>query len=328
MNCKFHPEAESVSKCARCGADMCFFCNKKAFFRNEDDDKPLCLNCSVKKAKVEFAVSEEMLEYGKKRKTIALILWFSGLPLLGLGGFGILFLIAAAIIYEGGFIVDFASKERGFTEKIKSFLLGVLMGIITCPFFIIKDNISNKKELKKAHQKLQDVAKVAIELWSKKSDEGDACSQYNLGELYFDGDGVTQNYEKAIELWEKAAEQNYTEAICRLGVAYNEGEGVYKDLEKAVECFTKAALLGDPFGQFALGSCYSMGEGVPQDDSKAVEWYFKAAQQGHAMSQCSLGICYRDGKGVTQDMVKAFEFWKLAADQGDETALELIAENS
>ena len=56
MNCKFHPTAEAVTKCAECGKPICFYCDQKAFFRTEDEDKkPLCLECSLKKAKIEFA---------------------------------------------------------------------------------------------------------------------------------------------------------------------------------------------------------------------------------------------------------------------------------
>jgi hypothetical protein len=329
MNCKFHPTADSVTKCAKCGAEMCFYCDRKAFFRSEEEEgKPLCLECSLKKAKIEYEVSEEMLKDGKKRRTTALVLWFVGLPMLALGGFGILLMIAASIVYEIEVMAFAAAQEKTFSEKIKMFLFGVLIETITCPFSIIKESNKRKKEIKKTQQKFQEVAAEAVEVWTKAADQGDACAQYNLGELYIDGDGVTQNNEKAIELWTKSAEQGFAKAQCALGYMYNEGEGVEKDYAKAVEWFTKAAEQGFPPAFFALGSCYGEGEGVTKDEAKAVEYYKMGAAKGDDMSQCALGICYRDGTGVAKDMVKAFECWKLSAEQGNEKAKELLKENS
>ena len=327
MNCKFHPTAEAVTKCAECGAEMCFYCNQKAFFYSEDG-KPFCLKCSLEKAERDFFVSEEFLKHGKSRRTIALVLWLIGLPLLALGGFGIFLMLAAAIVLEVEIWVGVASEEKTFTEKIKTFIFGVLVTAVICPFIVIKESNSRKKELKKAEQKYKEVQAATFETWTKDAEKGDACSQYNLGVLYYDGHGVARNYDKAIELWEKAAEQKYTEAMCALGIAYNEGNGVSKDYAKAVEWWSKAASLSDPFAQFALGTCYSEGEGVPKDPAKAAEFYKMAALQGDALAQCALGICYRDGKGVAQDMAKAFEYWKMAAEQGNEKALQLISENS
>ncbi|MBQ5998255.1 MAG: SEL1-like repeat protein [Treponema sp.] len=322
MNCKFHPTAEAVTKCAVCGAELCLYCDQKAFFRSEDEDKkPFCLNCSLKEAKIKVAAYEEYLLLNKKRNRIALILWIAGLLLL-IFGIGIVFMIAASIVYNGKALI--ASEEQTFSEKIKATLLTVLICTITCPFDIIKDSGRNKKEIKKFRQKLQDILVVVQE----NAEQGDAVAQYNLGELYFDGNGVTKNYEKAFELWGKAAEQGYTDALCRLGVAYNEGEGVPQDYGKSVEYFTKAASLGSAFAQFAIGTCYSEGEGVPQDDVKAFEWYSKGAAQGDAASQCALGICYSEGKGVAKDMAKAFDLWKKAAEQGNEKAKELLAQHS
>lgn len=327
--CKFHPDAEATTKCAECGKEMCFYCDSKAFFRSEDEDNgPLCLECSLKKAKRDVNVNEEMLKIGKTRRTIALILWLIGLPLLALGGFGALFMIVAAIVYEVEIMASMALEEDSFTEKIKTFLTGVLICTFTCPFSIIKESNSRKKEIKKATKKLQEVQSASFDFWSKAADQGDAYGQYNLGNLYFEGDGVIQDYNKAIELFKKSAEQGCADASCILGYIYNEGEGVEKDYETAIKWFTKAAELGDPRGQFALGSCYDEGEGVPQDAVKAVEFYKLAAEQGDALSQCALGICYRDGKGVAQNMAKAFEYWKLAAEQGLDTAEQLLAENS
>ncbi len=327
MNCKFHPTAEAVTKCAKCGKPICFYCDQKAFFRTEDEDKkPLCLECSLKKAKIEFEAYEEFEKEEKKRRKKALIFWFIGLPLIALGGIGLILMIAAAIIYMGKSLI--ASEEQTFMDKVKGTLFVVLAFTLILPFVILKDSSSDKKNIKRVKGKLQEVQAAAFEVWTKNAEQGDSEAIYNLGYLYLHGDGVAKDCEKAIELLEKSANQGNAEAQCSLGYIYIDGDGVPKDFTKAFEWLMKAAKQGNLDAFFAIGSAYSEGEGVPQDDVKAVEWWSKAAERGHAGSQCALGLCYKDGTGVPQDMAKAFNYWKMAAEQGYKTAEELLAENS
>ena len=54
--------------------------------------------------------------------------------------------------------------------------------------------------------------KKAIEWFEKAAEQGDADAQYNLGVMYYDGQGVDVNYKKAFECYEKAAEQGHAQA--------------------------------------------------------------------------------------------------------------------
>ena len=53
----------------------------------------------------------------------------------------------------------------------------------------------------------------SFELYSLASDQGFASAQYNLGRLYFHGQGVQQSYEKSRRWMEKAAAQGLEHAI-------------------------------------------------------------------------------------------------------------------
>jgi TPR repeat protein len=67
--------------------------------------------------------------------------------------------------------------------------------------------------------------------------------------------GQEANYDrKAVELFEKAAEQGDPHAQNNLGWMYYEGNGVPQDYKKAIEFFEKAAVQGDPDAQNNLGS--------------------------------------------------------------------------
>ncbi|MBP1573101.1 MAG: sel1 repeat family protein, partial [Oscillospiraceae bacterium] len=49
------------------------------------------------------------------------------------------------------------------------------------------------------------------------AEQGDMEAQYNLGHMYYDGEGTEMNYEKALYWWEKAAEQGDADAQFNLG---------------------------------------------------------------------------------------------------------------
>ena len=80
-----------------------------------------------------------------------------------------------------------------------------------------------------------------------------------------------QNYEAAMELWLKAAEDGAT-AMNNLGVLYENGLGVTQDDAQAFEWYEKAAALGNAKAMANLGAMYSNGRGTAQDYAKAIEW--------------------------------------------------------
>jgi uncharacterized protein len=55
--------------------------------------------------------------------------------------------------------------------------------------------------------------------WMRKAaEQGLSSAQIAVGDLYFKGDGVKQDYSKAVEWYRKAAEQNDSEALFKLGL--------------------------------------------------------------------------------------------------------------
>ena len=101
---------------------------------------------------------------------------------------------------------------------------------------------------------------------------------------------------------------------------YYQGNGVPQDYAEAVSWYRKAADQGDAWGQDELGFAYYQGKGVPQDYTEAVRWFRKAADQGDERAQYDLGCMYDLGKGVQQDRAEAARWYQKAADQGDERA--------
>ena len=75
----------------------------------------------------------------------------------------------------------------------------------------------------------------------KKAEAGDPYAQFNLGNAYYKGNGVPQDYKEAVKWYTKSAEQGFADAQCNLASCYHKGEGVSQDIEEAVKWWKKAA---------------------------------------------------------------------------------------
>ena len=81
---------------------------------------------------------------------------------------------------------------------------------------------------------------ASFEETKRAADQGDADAQFNMGAMYYDGEGVQQDYQKAKQWYEKAAEKKDANAQYILGFMYEKGHGVRQDLATAKEWYGKA----------------------------------------------------------------------------------------
>ena len=58
---------------------------------------------------------------------------------------------------------------------------------------------------------------AALREWTPLAEQGDAEAQYNLGVMYYKGDGVSQDYQTAAKWFRLAAEQGDAKAQFVLG---------------------------------------------------------------------------------------------------------------
>ena len=85
------------------------------------------------------------------------------------------------------------------------------------------------------------------------------------------------SFSKALATWRPLAEDGHPKAQYQLGVMYYYGEGVPQDYNKAAEWYERAAEGGDADAQFNLGLMYAHGIGVEQDYLSAHVWFNLAA---------------------------------------------------
>jgi len=229
----------------------------------------------------------------------------------------------------------------------------IALPIIACVALICGTAIAWHVHKAKAHERmLAETARVTL----VRAQQGDAKSQYDLGHMYFHGEGVPQNYTEALLWFRKAADQGnakaqygigymyhngkgvpqnnaealrwnllsakqgYAKAQSNIGTLYYYGHGVGQDYTESLRWYRLAADQGDAPAQEDLGSMYYYGHVVTQDDAQAVNWYRKAAEQGYAKAQFDLGYMYNHGRGVTQSRTEALRWYRKAAAQGDEYA--------
>jgi len=178
--------------------------------------------------------------------------------------------------------------------------------------------------------------------------DGNPQAQMLLGQIYFNGDGVTKDLPLAMYWYEKAADNNFVEAQYRLGMLFLEGkDGVSKDYDKAytwlkrsvengkqsaephlealyktdtgkvvnlnesIEILQQVAEKGEKLARFLLSQKLIKGEGITQDKPRAIKMLTDDAKRGFVKAQKLLGELYYYGTGVEADYVEAYG-WSMA----------------
>lgn len=180
------------------------------------------------------------------------------------------------------------------------------------------------KNLPAAEENLIKHEKAVYRKYLDAATKGDKWAQYEVGNCYFQGKGVTPDDSKGVEWTLKAAEQGVGKAQLKLGNCYHYGIRVVKDYDKAVEWYRKAANQGEVEAEFYLGYCYYLGNGVEKDFKQAIEWFRMAAEKGYSEAQFYLGFCYDNGQGVAQDYEQAVAWYSKAANQGNANAIKWL----
>lgn len=98
-----------------------------------------------------------------------------------------------------------------------------------------------------------------------------------------------KDFTQAKKYFEKACDLKENSGCFNLGVLYYQGQGVEKNLKKAASFYTKACDLNYSNGCHLLGNLYYSGQGVSQNTNKALQYYSKACDLKYAEGCASLG---------------------------------------
>ena len=123
--------------------------------------------------------------------------------------------------------------------------------------------------------------------------------------------------EAARDWYRQAAAQGLALAQNALGLMYYLGESVPQDDDKAGEYFRQAALQGDRNGEYNLAALYAQGRGVPKDEGMAFVLYTRAAEKGHSSAMNNLGWLCQEGRGTEKDLKAAAAWYRRSAESGN-----------
>ena len=140
---------------------------------------------------------------------------------------------------------------------------------------------------------------------------GDAEAQANLGVMLT----TKGKYQEAASWYKQAANMGIGTAAYNLGTLYYNGQGFPQDYAQARHWFELAAQRNDPYAQFQLGMMAGDGKGMDANVQQEMSWYLKAGAQGLPAAQYNLAVMYHNGEGSDQDDVKAYA-WLLLAERG------------
>jgi len=158
----------------------------------------------------------------------------------------------------------------------------------------------------------------ATELFEKACNGGITKGCYNLGAMYFNGKGVSIDHFKAVKFFKKACDDNDAAGCLSLGYMYERGQGTKLNYVSSSSAYQKACQLGNTGGCNNLGFMYENGQGVEQNNRKAVDLYTTSCNADDMKGCINLGIMYENGQGIAADKRKASELYKKGCDAGDQ----------
>ena len=121
---------------------------------------------------------------------------------------------------------------------------------------------------------------TAYREWLALAETGDARSQYQIGLMHLNGEGVAADPAEAFKWFSTAADQGYMPSLVRLAELYYTGRGAAHDHDKAARLYAQAADQSNAEAQYALGALHIHGHGVGKDLVKAHMWLSLAGMRG------------------------------------------------
>lgn len=153
---------------------------------------------------------------------------------------------------------------------------------------------------------------TAMRAWLKLANEGAAEAQNNVGHLYEQGFGVSQNYTEAMNWYRQAADQGLAEAQHNMGMLYYHGYGVAENHRTAAKWFKRAALQELVDSEYMLGLAYHEGKGVELNYQLAKHWFKKGALKAYGNAQFMYAFMLQAGAAEKSKPFEALAWSEVA----------------
>lgn len=157
----------------------------------------------------------------------------------------------------------------------------------------------------------------------KAVEVGSRATLVLAGDLYYRGEGVPQDYQKALSYYNQAAGEDIPAAKTRIAIMKLNGVGVDKDTAAAMDLFADAANSGDNSAQMFIADLYFTGKQTAQNYEKAFSYYKMAAKDSDA-ALFAQAFMTDHGLGVKTDGPAALKIYDQCAEKGYKFALALL----
>lgn len=187
-------------------------------------------------------------------------------------------------------------------------------------------------------EELYDIQK-SIAYYKRSSMQSNSMATYQLGCIYYYGNGVDADEQKGMKYLECAAEMDNKFAECLLGDIYSNKQGRYYNFSAAIDMYKKAVLHNHEIAMFKLGKIYvqglcgkdmvAEGEILLQTALEILEKKLKEIENEQAQDKKNNGYLEQQlayfyaSKEYKKfyDLDKAIEYHKLAVEHGKENSL-------
>jgi len=137
-----------------------------------------------------------------------------------------------------------------------------------------------------------------------------------LGDLYYSGEFVDQNYGIAKDYYQKAINLDFAPAFIKIGVMHENGYFFDIDIEVANKYYLLAHDLGNSTGTYYFAVNLQFGAGVKQNINRSIEFYEEAIRRGNESAVIDLANLYVNEDFNILDYEKSYYLFKSLADKG------------
>ena len=161
-----------------------------------------------------------------------------------------------------------------------------------------------------------------MERHEKRAQVNDATAIRNLG--CFSANQNPRDYKRALEFFHRAAKLGNIEAYCEIGNAYFDGEGVEKDQREATRYYKIAAIRGDVEARYYLAA----DDEVAGRTHRALEHHMIAVRGGNDKSLKEIEDFVAKGHAKKEDYEQASRAYEAYLEKVKNVSRDNAAANS
>lgn len=171
--------------------------------------------------------------------------------------------------------------------------------------------------------------KAAFEWFCRGNEHGSRSAAYMMGECYFFGVGVEEDWARAVECYERSLSYAYeykdrtVPALLALAQCLEHGYGVERDSRRALVIYKQAAEFGSEEAMYRTGRAILSGVGMRAEYAAARIYILRAARKGYVPAITMMGVFADEGKGIPKNHKDAKQWYLKALNSSPDKRLKL-----